>query len=161
MAAEYKYVPIVYRNTKANGVKNGHGDNFELNKNRNRMHINHLAEKYVVSDGGTISIGSNKLKTEEKTASKAKIKSLFSTILVIMVVFVMLAIVLAGNVKISRMNIENSNISSEIKELENEIKDIKLDITLATDLENIQTRAAELGMSCPDSSRVVYLDHVG
>lgn len=160
MAAEYKYVPIVYRNQKADVVKNGHGDNFDLNRKRDGMQLDHLAGKYVVSDAGTIIIGSDKFNAKEKKASKAKLKSLVSTIMVILVVFVMLAVVLAGNVKISRMNIENSNISAEIKELENEIKDIKLDITLATDLEKIQTRATELGMSCPDSSSVVYVDHV-
>ncbi|MDL2237342.1 hypothetical protein LJC56_05890 [Christensenellaceae bacterium OttesenSCG-928-K19] len=86
-----------------------------------------------------------------------KKKGVFSTILCIALVFVMLAGVLVKYSDVSEVTYSNSQADARIVALQEEIDKLEVEISLNQDLNNVQQRAAELGMSHPGEGQVVYL----
>jgi len=96
---------------------------------------------------------------EKKEKVKIKVrKGVISTILLVAFVLAMLVLVLAGNSMVSSVNFQNAKISSDIAAIKEEIRDVQLDISFAENLENIQTRAAVLGLGTPRANQIVYLN---
>ena len=177
MAAEYEYVPIVYntnnkkaaytrRNVSAHNKEAAHNKRNTSHKHRMAYSVYDNAVKRSASGymGEAVMPASAGLVRHRESAadspvqSNLKNKGVVSSIFVIVLVFIMLAFVLAGNTQISSVNLENSAIASEISALEEEIEDLKLEITLGEDLGYIEERATELGMSSPDNAHIVYMN---
>ena len=97
-------------------------------------------------------------KAHPQTAAAPKAAAgVFSTIMIIAVVFALLCVVLTGNAKISEVTLANSQIASEIESIQDNIDKTKLDIALNQDLGEIQTRASALGMKAPAANQIVYV----
>jgi len=166
MAAEYEYIPIIYKN---NNKKEQYIHKYS-NRSANRSKFSayslrasdykNNADNMRVSgnySAAAVAFPVNTAAGNTKTKKAFKAKGVFSVIMVIALVFLMLTVVLAGNTQISNNAIGNAAISKEIEVLNQEIDDLKLDITLGQDLGYIQERAAQMGMHTPSADQIVYL----
>lgn len=198
MAAEYQYIPIVYKQKKA--VSNRYANNRQAIyaqidqyhavkktkvkksavKSKPVKSVRAKAKKpakarsgrsafvAVVAAAGlsnptyaepVVTVDRTLERPEKKEKVKIKIrKGVISTILLVVFVLAMLVLVLAGNSMVSSVNFQNAKISSDIAAIEEEIRDVQLDISFAENLENIQTRAAVLGLGTPRANQIVYLN---
>lgn len=198
MAAEYQYIPIVYKQKKA--VSNRYANNRQAIyaqidqyhavkktkvkksavKSKPVKSVKAKAKKpaktrngrsafvAVVAAAGlsnptyvepVATVDRTLEKPQKKEKVKIKIrKGVISTILLVAFVLAMLVLVLAGNSMVSSVNFQNAKISSDIAAVKEEIRDVQLDISFAENLENIQTRAAVLGLGTPRANQIVYLN---
>lgn len=198
MAAEYQYIPIVYKQKKA--VSDRYANNRQaiyaqidqyhaVKKTKAKKmaarpkpvkSVKAKAKKpakarngrsalvAVVAAAGlsnptyaetTVTVNRPVDRPEKKEKVKIKVrKGVISTILLVAFVLAMLVLVLAGNSMVSSVNFQNAKISSDISAIKEEIRDVQLDISFAENLENIQTRAAVLGLGTPRANQIVYLN---
>ncbi len=91
-------------------------------------------------------------------AMVAKRRNALKNCLVIMVCFVMLSVVLMGYAAISKINLENIQIQSNIDNLESQVDRLSVDIASKSEITNLANKAeTELQMSFPAESQIRYI----
>ncbi|MGI6152886.1 MAG: hypothetical protein ACOYJB_03490 [Christensenellaceae bacterium] len=108
--------------------------------------------------GGRAALYGREARKEEAQYSAAAKKGVFSTILLIVAVFLILTAVLMMQAKISDATYQNTKLDSSIAELNQQLDKVKMDIALEQDLSNVQERAEALGMSHPKDNQIVYVN---
>ena len=176
MAAVYEYVPINRHKNRENAHDHAHTElrrkiaslqetQAVMKKNASKNRVRSINGGLV----GEMTLPLNEVyapgiadapRKQTKTVVREKAKmqpGVASTLLLIAVVFVMLALVLMGYAKISAATLENAAISARIEELAQQSEQLQLDIALGQDLNSIQQRASELNMASPTAEQIVYL----
>ena len=90
-------------------------------------------------------------------AMRIKRQHIFSFI-VIGIAVVMMMSVLTVKAETSRLNYDNNRIMEEMEELKRDIDEAKLGISFAGNIQHIQERAAELGMTDSLDTQIVDID---
>ena len=81
--------------------------------------------------------------------------------LMILICFVMLSLVIAGNAAISKINLENIEIQSNIDKLESQAEQLSVELAVKRDITNVaQAAESSLDMSFPSASQIRYVEFV-
>lgn len=95
----------------------------------------------------------------EVIAAKQAHKGVASTIIIIFIAFCALALLVSRYAAVCSINSENNKLKSEIKAVEVKVEELKVQMELQDDLENVlNTAVNDLGMKYPDKSQRVSLD---
>lgn len=89
---------------------------------------------------------------------KQRSKGAIALVVTVLIVFVMLAGVLIRSSQISNMTQQNAAIERSNAELQSQISEVQMQIALREDLNNVQDRAAAIGMEQPSDAQIVYVD---
>lgn len=73
------------------------------------------------------------------------------------IAFIMLVAVIAGYASVAAAGLELSNMKNTLKTVQAEVEDLRLEVTLATDLQTIQEKAAAMGMGYPDDAQILKM----
>lgn len=149
---------------------------YEVRTTRPNMPRGYSNNAYSINAGGSIAIkhdarpaipgfdmhasGAAAAAHERKVAVEypvQKKKGVFSTILTIALVFVMLAGVLNMYAQQSEVIYKNEQTRKEIETLQKDLEKYEMEIASKEDLNSIQIRAQELGMSHPKDNQIIYL----
>ncbi len=99
-------------------------------------------------------VRSRQVAVEEKAPRRRGVPS---TIITIVLVFMMLAGVLTMQAKISDVTYQNAQTENRISELQRELDKKYMDKALKEDLSSIQQRAAAKGMAHPTDNQIVFV----